>query len=509
MENHSIMKRLMIVGSIWLSSLGSLSAQGWAPITLSDTFNYQADTASHITHTLWVDSVLVINGDSVFFLNRIVAPCDTCSVPHYDYRLMNQPQFLQRKMTQHADGKYVFEDTLDFTLLPNAGLHDSWLFDTTHSTLAAVTGLTELSVLGTVDSAKIIELSTGNTIVLSKNHGILRFPGNDGCKYQLVGIESRNLGERVPTFRDFFDFQVGDVLEYFIDNCHWGVNARYLSVEKHEILDRIVHGDTLIYETRLHLLGWRGYPFSSHYFDSGSVIIPASLTFIDSANHITNQYPNQVLNNVEFDNGFPFMSWMHFYQADSDFTYKQTGIFEYEEYNYNPLYVKGKQFDSTLSADLMIPFDSPPLQSAQAYFNVDAYFAQYAVGLGRVTLAGDYFESYGRRLLSGAIINGDTIGVITPDAQLMVGLEAEIPAITQARIFPNPNEGQFQLRFSAPTQQALSFQIMGMDGRIIQHGELAAGIQDTVFELRTVSPGIYALNLGNGTKRVSYTIAVR
>lgn len=499
MENHSIMKRLMIVGSIWLSSLGSLSAQGWAPITLSDTFNYQADTASHITHTLWVDSVQVINGDSVFFLNRVVSPCDTCNVMYQDPLLMNQPQFLQRQITKKIDGQYVVEDSLEFTLFPDAGLHDSWVFDSTLSILAAVTGLAETSVLGTVDSVKIIELSSGESLILSKYHGILQFPGYDGKIYQLVGIESRNLGERVPTFHDFFDFQVGDVLEYFIDNCHFGVGDRYLSIEKHEILDRIVHGDTLIYETRLHLLYWNSYPFYPVYFDSASYVFPASLTFIDSANHITNQYPSQILYNVEFDNDLPLMSWLNFFPKDSHLLYKQTGTIQSNESFYNPIYIVANEFDSTLFEDLMIPYS----------YNVQAYFTRYAVGLGQVAAEGHYFESYFRKLLTGAVVNGDTTGVITPDAQLMVGLEAEIPAITQARISPNPNEGQFLLRFSAPTQQALSFQIMGMDGRIIQHGELAAGIQDTVFELRTVSPGIYALNLGNGTKRVSYTIAVR
>ncbi len=487
------MKRLMLVGSIWLISVGSVSAQNWAPVTLSDTFNYQADTASYITHTLWVDSVQVINGDSVFFLNRVVSACDTCAFSSYRMYLANQPQFLQRRIEKDTNGVYTFEDTLHFSIRSNANLHETWLFDSLRNLSAEVVSMTEVPVFTTVDSVKTILLSNGDSIVLSKQHGLLSFTGNNSVRYTLSGIENRSIGEEIPRFGDFFDFHTGDVLEYRHTNCSFSSDIRcdYLH-EKLTILSKASQGDTLHFEA-LRLAeaegsGSFGEPLYQIY-GRDTVL----LTFIDSASHICNQYSNQRIElSYPFMGPGPFWSRLRFKKKQTQRFIKARGY----HYSDSPL---------QLASAFQYPGVSPDLMMS-AGFNT---YREYETGLGETIYNESIFEYVDEKILTGAIKNGDTIGVITPDAQLMVGLADEPLLITQARVLPNPNQGQFQVRFSAPTQQTLTFQIMGMDGRIVQQGELAAGIRETLFELNHAPAGIYVLNLGNGTKRVSYKIAVR
>jgi hypothetical protein len=59
---------------------GLCSAQNWAPLNLTDKYNYRLGSTAFITNTLWVDSVTVTGTDSVFHLNRIVTACDTCQL---------------------------------------------------------------------------------------------------------------------------------------------------------------------------------------------------------------------------------------------------------------------------------------------------------------------------------------------------------------------------------------------------------------------------------------------
>jgi len=65
---------------------------------------------------------------------------------------------------------------------------------------------TEKEIFNRADSIKTIQLSTGDTIIISKNYGIFRFDDIfENNKYSLVGINNL-LGDSVPDFFDFFDF---------------------------------------------------------------------------------------------------------------------------------------------------------------------------------------------------------------------------------------------------------------------------------------------------------------
>lgn len=52
--------------------------QNWNLINTTDRFHYGLNGSTFITATLTTDSIREIDGDTTFYLNRIVVPCDTC-----------------------------------------------------------------------------------------------------------------------------------------------------------------------------------------------------------------------------------------------------------------------------------------------------------------------------------------------------------------------------------------------------------------------------------------------
>lgn len=221
------------------------NAQEWNPINLHDKYNYQIETANYISHTIWVDSVDLVDGDSIFYLNRIVVDCPNCD-PNFPnkYKIANQGQFLQEKMIKKQNGGYRFEGNQTFFLKPKTSLNESWIYDSMQNIQATVILIAEEDVLGNIDSVKTILLSNNDTLLLSKNHGIIQFAESTN-QYSIRGIEGKNIGEQVPGFWDFYDFEIGDVFQYRILNT--GVFSSSRRIHKWTVLDRIETDSSIVY----------------------------------------------------------------------------------------------------------------------------------------------------------------------------------------------------------------------------------------------------------------------
>ncbi|MEZ4685476.1 MAG: hypothetical protein R3B47_05265 [Bacteroidia bacterium] len=144
-----------------------LAAQNWAPVKMGERYNFRQAPADVITQTLWADSMAVVNGDSVWYMNRTIRKCDTHSqwgicAKYYG----NQPS-LGKKITKPADGHYLLisEDALDIQAFRQKG--DSWVFQ--DSTIASIDSVWAENLFGQVlDSFKSILLSNGGEIHLQK-----------------------------------------------------------------------------------------------------------------------------------------------------------------------------------------------------------------------------------------------------------------------------------------------------------------------------------------------------
>ena len=173
------MKKLFT--NLFLLTFSLCYSQNWAPINSIEKFNYQIDTASYISNTLWIDSVKIIGSDSVFYLNKIVLDCFDCPWtfdPLIEFKIANQGQFLQERIIKKEPDVYRFEGKRTFTLKTHFALNESWTFDSTGNVVATVVDIFEDEIFGETDSLKTIQLS-------------------NGAKVRYLGIDAPDKGEQL------------------------------------------------------------------------------------------------------------------------------------------------------------------------------------------------------------------------------------------------------------------------------------------------------------------------
>ena len=397
-----------------------------------------------ITATIWTDSVEVNGNDSVFYLNRIMCDtcvtiiggpnsCDTC------YAAINRPQFFQRSVSVFSNGAVNFRDTGNLMLMTLANVSDTWLFDSSWNVSATVTSIGMDSIFGSFDSIKTILLTTGDTIILSQNFGVLQFPHGYGTNsyYRLAGIEGRNLGEQVPKFADFFDFDVGDMFEYKIADYTMECHPKDV-IFKYTITNRLVNGN--VYDFAVDgiklLHDWMLWNPSCapHDYYWTELFSNYHIVFIDSATHVTNKFNREyfILNYQIpeldipcFGNYDSIYDRIRMFPDSNNLLQKSFGISGLPDVNNQSYYFYLNYLTDTLNpSGLNIAWQSHSLI--------------YTVGLGVTAKSySSCFEPSYEEHLTAYRKNGDTVGVFTPDSILLMGLKQE-QFKDDVLISPNP-----------------------------------------------------------------------
>ena len=226
-----------------------LAAQDWAPIRFSDkTYAYQQDPAEEKYLFVRVEEAGILGGDSLYILNTIITACDSCN--SREFFLRNQPHFLQKRVRFTASGSYHFQDTGSFVIQSLAGVGESWVFDTLGNVTATVLMIGEQAILGETDSVKTIGLSSGKQFLLSKTHGLLQFPdANREDNFHLKGLQGKKRGLPMPTYQDFFEYEIGDRFEIraIFREPYVGYTDSVMQIE---IVDKEVQEDRLSYQVK-------------------------------------------------------------------------------------------------------------------------------------------------------------------------------------------------------------------------------------------------------------------
>ena len=283
------MKNIYLI-LVFLFSVIFTSGQDWKPLKNGYKYNYLENSSNHVL-TLWVDSVSVNKqGDSVYYLNRVIKKCDTCTKENQQsYYLNNQPQFLQRKYTM-KDDQMIFMNPDTFGLITKFKPESSWLWQETDSTRAKCLNIEEKMIFGKNDSVAVIELSTRDTIRYSKNHGILSF-ARDSNHYELIGIEGLEVGLQVPTFFDFFEFDEGDVFHYYHDGFQPEMDPCGLFVEEqYEIISKSQSEEHVSYRIKGFKNKCSPYPPKT-FFEK----ISKSISFQNMPDHPLNKYHGELV----------------------------------------------------------------------------------------------------------------------------------------------------------------------------------------------------------------------
>ena len=220
---------------VLLSLLPLLSvAQDWKLLDESKIYYFSRSDSIGVTNSVRFDSV-AHDGDTTIFVlfDNYLEPKDTCistdeeinQAPENsffdnfyleeplelcDYFEINRGSIIGKEIVELPNG--------DFVLMPEnqliktkAGLNDIWIFDPLEEDTATVISIELASYVDTIDSLKTIYLSSGDTIVISKNFGLIQFPVGNGAYYHSEGVQGTNVGYSYPSFDQvFYTFDVGD-----------------------------------------------------------------------------------------------------------------------------------------------------------------------------------------------------------------------------------------------------------------------------------------------------------
>lgn len=421
-------------------------AQNWSPIVASDEYHYELVGATPtydsvsvyngyfyntnpVAATIWIDSTSTDTsiGITTSHLNKIVKPDQT------NY-LQNQTQFLGGDMVISNDCEYIFTLDNELFLKPCAPVGATWIFEYYDGIFAEVVAITEGEVFGNTDSLKHIALSNGDTVILSKSHGIIEFPHLDNdTYYQLMGIQTRDLGFKIPDYRDFFDFNVGDVFQYKTETNQQPEGTR--GIIKIAITGKTESSDSIIYDFNFtrYLESYTSYYGNGenvHSMSSTQDIYTHTLT----KDNVTNFYPNQLFDMSEY-----CLGW-------SDYNY--CGDLNFDEQNMkHTLYFgekQGKRAKLMYSAGNAIsPYldsyfsenDSTDILANGCYFGCHRLWEE---GLGQTSFLHTWFEGNSIRELTAYIIDGDTTGTITPDEDILISTTDIAYANPQITLSPNP-----------------------------------------------------------------------
>lgn len=502
---------LFITFFVFTLSVSAFS-QDWIPIAENDTYHYElvgATTPDDVIQsygglvlknsnpadaTISIDSTMVSAGQTIYELNKVVTRCETCP---WNQHYRNQPQFLQHRMVHFAaNDKIVFEGDTNWEIFPKAALGATWFFNAAANVTAQVSNVESGVLLGALDSLKTITLSTGEEIVLSKLHGIVRFPKfDDGTYYELIGIQTRDLGFTIPGAEEIYNFEVGDVFQY--DERAESYFPYFYKTTQIQILDKIESASDIQYDVKKHT-----YNISSdqYYFPptSDTTFYTSYSSYIFSKDEMADITPGRLLD-IEADNcynqfNFFEQSCIHPFLDLSPNKYLRMYYGQNEDDKWVNFAATDLTdvFGSSMISNFALEGSTPDL----LYLNdgcLERYYRVWEEGLGETLyrLGTNGCEYYYNRHLEGYIKNGDTTGIITPfDAPIVVNPEIllETDAIT---VFSNPTTDDLQIKLASGNYR---LSILDINGNVYQTLNLNS---DYIIDTNELPTGLYFVEIKN------------
>lgn len=457
-----------------LPSFSFLNAQNWDLIGENNQLNFKVETSDLLSTTIWIDSVKSTTTDTIYYLNRIAQQCSACPI-NPPGSLRNQGQFLGKQLNK-SNGKYILETNPKTVLFPTAPENFSWLYDTLNNVSAQVLKIEEASIFGQMDSIKTILLSSSDTIKISKSFGILKFPSlTENDIYELVGIDNLGLGSTIPKFDEIYDFEVGDIFEFYYRSASGATFTFVDKTEKREIMSKTVSNDKVCYEIAYqeHVQFILNGSTPDTYYTAKTI----EECYTDSASHGANVFNQELLLNVlppeytdQKDN------WIvSFFYLDANGVFSKS-LGDHENF-YDGIFAVNSESD-TLNYCCNNPID---------------YYRVYKVGLGETDYELHQFENTETYHLRGYIKGQDTIGVITPDSILQIPLGLEERQELQVKIFPNPTSEELVIELIDFSDPSSKISIQTISGRTVLQEELNSSLSN--INVSNLPVGMYIVRI--------------
>ncbi len=493
--------------------------QNWNLINDSERFHYNLNGGSHIAATIKVDSLNTNGQDSTFYLNRIVAVCDTCFniETEFAYNCTNclyekhASQFGGKSLTKYDNGDWlIVDDEFNYLIKSLASTGSSWLANET--VMASVDNTWEALVLGETDSLKSIVFDNNITMVLSKQHGITQFNGVDS--FSLIGIKGRDLGALVPNFESVFNYTIGDVLQYHISRQNSGTfNYSSDNITSKLTLTSVATNDLSVsigfdfVRQKIHWTPGAGYTYQSSIGTSSKTFLKSILMPEELYNHQFYQRDNP---QFEIDDSFmavvdSFMNHISIrYGHQANIGMENIGGVHFiTNNNYNVCFQSPSVLPQNIALGMDTPEDLSVYHSNCLAISENNAGISYANNLGVVrdwgysswaNSGGGGLEVSGSAsrdsLLEGYIHDGVQFGVITSDSVLLA-INNENPLIhPQITFFPNPTEDFISIK-SNNIVAISKIKISDTCGRVVFQEKVNSA--DQTWNLAHLADGVYLL----------------
>jgi hypothetical protein len=283
-------------------TLTPLMAQGWTPFPSNRLLLYsfaQQGFPDEWYFAAHADSVVAEGADSAYYLYRIdrpVFPTDqatTCGGDslHFFWGavIQNQDHYLGKKMLQSPDGecRFISSSADTFLLRTRATVGNTWAWapGVTATVDSVVLGI----VLGASDSLKYVSLSSGQSIVLSKDHGMVhcfaflpfmnRGGQMDSVAFDIWGIPAAGLGRQFPDYAAIFDWDVND--KFGIDAGYRYPNGEQQYLRQY-LVQSLTPGTRFEYGTSMDyidILRPFGFPPDSTYYPAAPTTVVVDSTY--------------------------------------------------------------------------------------------------------------------------------------------------------------------------------------------------------------------------------------
>ncbi|HRH38009.1 MAG TPA: T9SS type A sorting domain-containing protein, partial [Flavobacteriales bacterium] len=470
-------------------------AQNWALLNPAYKYNYSNDGTDTISNQIRVMHIDTLGVDSFRYeLNLVGVVCDTCPASLGGpcdgcFVRVNQPQFLGYECVR-SGSEWTFMGPNQFLISPAASLGSSWIFDASHNILATMHSQWAAEVFGVPDTLRKVQLSNGDSILLSQSFGVLHFHYT-GDIVDLIGVEGAGVGRLLPHVLDYFDFQPGDELIYRVASQGWCTpdgGPQYPTIKRRNwriiITGRNEVTDGHIYTTSTAL---------SPYTGCGTVVyspnwqLPTNQwSFIRSdllAKHpMLDAYPGQVLDTSICDNfytGSTLYLAVHGIGSDGRSTMRSRVL-----RNIAGLPTGG--IDGSNAAE-------PGLYPFKQEGWVNMWYEE-GLGLRFIEHTSSNIEGLSVELI-GAVIAGDTV-IPPPAINWTVGIQEH--AGSEFSVFPNPASDAITL---IGTKGGESLLIHDLEGRLVRTARINR--PNEVIDVRSIRTGMYLFSVdGAAPKRL-------
>lgn len=274
---------------------GSLHGQAYHPFPDTHTHHFTMADSNNSGIGIWslkVVGTTIQGSDTVHNFNPILrlpppnVPLVNCNGEDMSYDpgwavlMANQDNILGSGFRNLVNGDVEFftSGSAIFLLKPNARTGDSWTFNAALGITAQVISEGVETILGQSDSVKVISLSSGRELALSKSLGMVRgfslLPVRSlqsgiayGTDITLWGIEELNLGGKLPGFDAIFgQLEVGDrYQENSFAYSSYGTTSRWIN---HEVQSKTAISGEYSYVTSGSKLDYQ----ENYIFSGGSTI---------------------------------------------------------------------------------------------------------------------------------------------------------------------------------------------------------------------------------------------